>query len=121
MLVPLKELDYRSIHFSSDEQSDIVSILSRFGCPEMPSAANLRQLLIQVAKHELLLAPVGASYALSSGVPTIHHAFWEQFSVTDLYKLYKVLNTTPAQIIQDIEEPVGINKAKESMCFLFPM
>ena len=103
----------KSAHFSGEEQSDIVSILSRFGCREMPTATNLRQLIIQVAKHELLMAPVGAHYVLNSGVPTIHHAFWEQFSVADLYKLYKVLNGTPAQIIQDIAEPLGMNKAKE--------
>ena len=99
--------------FNDEEQSDIVSILSRFGCRVMPTATNLRQLLIQVAKHELLLAPVGALYALKSGVPVIHHTFWDQFSVSDLYKLYKVLNATPAQVIKDIEEPLGINKAEE--------
>ena len=61
----------------------------------MPTVINLGTLLTQVAQHELLLAPVGALYALNSGVPAIHHAFWEQFSITDLYTLYKVLHATP--------------------------
>ena len=57
---------FKSTHFSGEEQSDIVSILIRFGCKEMPTATNLRQVLIQVTKHEFLLAPVGALYALLS-------------------------------------------------------
>lgn len=98
---------------SSQEQTGLVGILSRFGCREMPTAINLRQLLIQVAKHELLVTPVAAVYSLNFGVPADHRSFWEQFTVHDLYKLYKALNATPALVVQDISEPDAMNKAQE--------
>ena len=103
----------RSSVLSSQEQTRLVGILSRFGCREMPTATNLQQLLIQVAKHELLVTPVAAVYSLNSGVPAEHRPFWEQFTVHDLYKLYKALNASPAQVVLDIAEPDGMNKAQE--------
>ena len=90
----------QSREFTLDQQADVISILSRMGCREMPTAANLKHLIVQVAKHELLLVPVGAIYALHSGIPTVHRKFWDQFTVGDLYRLYSVLNATTDQVIQ---------------------
>ena len=52
-------------------------------------------------------------YNLNSGVPSLYHAFWKQFTVADLYKLYRIVDANPLQVIEDIPEPIGMNKAEE--------
>ena len=95
------------------EQTDVVDVISRFGCREMPTANNLNQLLIQIAKHEFQMVPIGALYGLNSGVPITHKNFWDQFTLGDLYMLYRMLNATPAEVIADIEEPSPMKKAEQ--------
>ena len=41
------------------------------------------------------MKPLGAIYALHSGVPAVHHAFWSQFLVE---QLYMAPNGTPASV-----------------------
>jgi len=54
--------------FADDQLSQLINILSLLGCREMPSPTNLKCLIVEVARHELLIKPLGALYALRSGV-----------------------------------------------------
>ena len=109
----------KSRKLTMEEQTDVVNVLSRVGCREIPTSNNLSQLLVQMAKYEFQEVPIGALFQLHSGVPITHHPFWRQFTVGDLYMLYRILNATPAQVIADITEPSVMNKAEErSFCFL---
>jgi hypothetical protein len=57
----------KSPSMTSKELDDVISILSRVGYREMPTTANLWQILVQVAKHEFQIVPIGALYGLHSG------------------------------------------------------
>ena len=87
-------------------------LLSRFGCRQIPTPNNIQQLIIDVARHEFLVKPLGALYALHSGVPQVHQGFWSQFSLQELFALYATLNATPAIVLDRIEEPEQANSAQ---------
>ena len=55
--------------------------------------------------------PLGAIYALHSGLPDIHRDFWNHFSIEHLFKLYVALNATPDIVISKIVEPEQCNSA----------
>ncbi len=56
-------------------QGQLVDILSRLGCRQLSTPRNVQQLIFGVARHELLVKPLGALYALREGVPKVHHQF----------------------------------------------
>ena len=84
-LVSIKE---QPSSFSSEQMKKLIDILSRMECREMPNPGNLKQLIVQVAKHEFVTKPLGALYAFYSGVPVTHHPFWNGISVGELYSWY---------------------------------
>ena len=86
-------------------QSNLISILSRLGCRQVPSRENITRLVVEVAKHEFIAKPLVALYSLKSGVPVPHSMFWEQYTVNDLYSMYKELIAVPSMVIQNIETP----------------
>ena len=94
---------------------DLLCLLSRFGCRQVPTHHNLQRLVVEVAKHEFMTRPLIALYGLQSGVPVPHHPFWQQFSVDDLYAIYKELIAVPADVIHNIEVPKDMNSAQESV------
>ena len=96
--------------FSCQTQTQLINTLSRLGCTEVPSPANIKQLVLRVAKHLFLGKPLGALYALNSGVPIPYHSFWQNFPIDKLFHLYKVLNATTSAIL---EEPVDINPTED--------
>ena len=65
--------------YIDDLQSKLIYIFSRFGCRQIPTPENIHQLIIGVARHEFLVKPLGALYALNSGVPDEHRDFWSHF------------------------------------------
>ena len=79
----------------------------------MPSPSNIKQLVLRVARHQFLGKPLGALYALNSGVPIPHHSFWELFSIDTLFRLYKVLNATTSAVLGLIEDPGDMNSAED--------
>ena len=91
--------------FAGDQPSQLISILNRFECHELPCPGNLRRLIVEVARHELQTKPLAALYYLRSGVPISHHGLWNQISISDLFVLYRSLNATHHQILSIIEEP----------------
>ena len=99
--------------FSCQTQTQLINILSRLGCTEVPSPSNIKQLVLRVARHLFLGKPLGALYALNSGVPIPYHSFWEQFSIDTLFRLYKVLNATTSAVLGLIEEPDDMHPAED--------
>ena len=91
--------------FSAEQSSQLVYILSQLGCREIPRPSNLKRVIVEVARHELLIKPLGALHALRSGVPVTHHGLWNQLSVEELFALYNALNASPHQILSMIKQP----------------
>jgi len=98
---------------SSTLQGKVLDILSRLGCTEVPTPANIHQLIIKVAKHQFCIKPLGNLYRMHSGVPQSYHAFWKKFSVERLHQLYKALNATPNSVLAILDEPEEMNAAQE--------
>ena len=99
--------------FSCQTQTQLINILSRLGCTEVPSPSNIKQLVLRVARHLFLGKPLGVVYALNSGIPIPYHSFWEQFSIDELFCLYKVLNATTSAVLDLIEDPADMNPAED--------
>ena len=106
------QLSHTTVSYMESLEGKLIDILSRFGCRHIPTPQNIKQLIYGVARHEFLVKPLGAIYALHSGVPAVHHGFWSQFSIEHLFKLYVLLNATPADVIDKIEEPEQSNSAR---------
>ena len=99
--------------FPCDLSENLLSLLTRLGCREMPSRQNFQRLVVEVAKHEFMDKPLQVLYAMNSGV-TAHKAFWKNLSVDDLFALYKQLMATPANVIRMIKEPVTTNTVQDT-------
>ena len=93
--------------FSGDMQVRLASILGRFGCRQLPSVDNLRQLLLQVAKFQFITKPSSALQAISSGIPMSHREFWKQLSVKELYDIYLALTASPEKVLEQLELSEG--------------
>lgn len=98
--------------YDSDLTDRLIDIFSRFGCRDLPTPQNIVHLIRSIAKHEFLVKPLGALYALHSGIPEVHKGFWSQFTVESLYDIYLGLNATPSAVLAKIEEPEQTNLAR---------
>ena len=104
---------------SSALQAILLNFMSRFGCCDVPKPQNIRRLVVETARHEFLVKAVGATYAINSGLPSVHQRFWNEQSVEKLYSLYKSLIATTGEFIQMISEPEVMNSAEECMDISF--
>ena len=91
--------------FTAQTTTELLTILSRFGCREMPTPSNLKQLLLQLAKYEFVTKPYAAICSTNQGIPFSHHSFWASWSISDLWQLYIALGATPSKVIELIDEP----------------
>ena len=62
----------KSEQFTSSDTKHIVNIVFRFGCRDMPTPANLKQLLCNVARHQFKSQPFEAISTMCNGVPDKH-------------------------------------------------
>lgn len=102
-----------SSKFSQQLSSELLSLLSRHGCVEVPKPANVKSLVTQVAHHEFTIKVLAATHAIHSGLPLDHQLFWGKFSVSQLYSLYRSLAATPEKVIGMVLEPLNMNSAEE--------
>ena len=61
-------LGFDSASFSAGTQAKLINRLSRFGSRLLPTPANLRQQVAQVARFEFLMKPAAAHAAIYSGI-----------------------------------------------------
>lgn len=54
--------------FSSDLQTKLVSIVSRFGGRELPTRSNIQQIVLQLAKYQFQVKPLPATIAINTGI-----------------------------------------------------
>ena len=62
-----------------------------------------------VAHYEMESKPAGAVSMLHSGIPEHHRPFWKEFSVDQLYSLYKAISATPKSVVNAITTPDEMN------------
>ena len=96
--------------FSPPVRQRLITILSGFDCTNVPTPANLKQILLQVARNQFLRKPMAASAEVHSGIPECHRSIWTKKTVRSLMALYKALSANVESVIQQIEEPEFLNR-----------
>ena len=96
-------------NFSPDLENSILNVLSNNGCREIPKPNNIQQFIVDVAHYEMESKPAGAVSMLHSGIPEHHRPFWKEFSVNQLYSLYKAISATPKSVVNAITTPDEMN------------
>ena len=92
--------------FSTNE---VINVL---GCTDIPTEHNIKELILKVAKHQLLIKPLPAVYSIRTGVPDIYKPFWEKYSVSKFYNPCRSLQATPRGVMDVLSEPAGMNAAQ---------
>ena len=87
--------------FSSAIRSDLVNILSRFGCRQIPTHLNL--LTAQAAQCEFCAKPAASLALIHYGIPNNHKAFWENTSASDVHALYYGQSVNPSKVLPMLE------------------
>lgn len=98
--------------FPASIQSSLINVLSVYGCNEMPTPVNIRRLILEVARYVLINRPLGIVFTLHSGIPTMYHKFFSQFSLEKWFQLYKALTVTAESLLEAVREPEDMNKAQ---------
>ncbi len=91
--------------FTQEMQSVLLNTVSRFGCRQMPTPANLTQLLQQIVQYEFCTKPTAAVAAIHAGIPTSHTLFWRNKSVEFVQSLYKSLTVTATRVLGILHIP----------------
>ena len=104
--------------FSIDLQTQLITILDRFGSRKAPNPQNLRQLLTEAAEYEFLHKPLAAISSIYAGIPPQELQFWKNYSVNQLYSIFQSLSASPSKVLQLIEEPMMLH-AGEKKVFQF--
>lgn len=91
--------------FSLQFSTELLDILSVFGCREMPCPVTLKRIVLDVAKFEFLLKPATAVAMMHSGLLPKHQEFWSQLSIFDLHDVYVAQTVSPVRVLSMIEEP----------------
>lgn len=89
--------------FGQKMTTDLVCMLSRFGCCQIPSPDNLSQAIIDAAKYEFLRKPSAASVLMYFGIPNDQKEFWKKMGLTGIIELYSLLSVTQQKVISSFE------------------
>ena len=98
---------------TSSMKSNLVDLLSRFGCTEMPMSENLVRLLTGVSQHYFMGKTFGTLHNMRAGVPKSYFDFWQKYTILQFFDLFKALNATTASVLQLLSEPQNMNSAEE--------
>ena len=102
----LKEaIKFRGRAFPPTILTDLLEILSSFGCREVPQPTNLKRIVLDVAKFEFLLKPATTISIMHSGISAMHNLFWSQQSIDDLHDIYATLTVSPVRVLSMIKDP----------------
>lgn len=92
-----------SLAFGSSMVEDLVAILSRFGCRQIPNHLNLPKLIEDVARYEFCVKPAAALALIHAGIPGNHGLFWQKKSASDVHKLFYGMTVTPTKVLSLVE------------------
>ena len=98
--------------FPSDQKSEVICVLSKLESHDIPTPSNLKPQLINVAKFQFHVKPLGLLYAMRSGVPKIYSGFWEELTIEEMFNFYHMLNATPASVLKAIQESEVANSGE---------
>ena len=88
---------------TQEMKSDVISILSRLGCREVPTPRNLAELIVNVAKYEFCSKPAAAITMINCGIPDEHKPFWTDLGIDGINGIYTSLTVTSDKILKIID------------------
>lgn len=116
----LKEcLKVKGSSFSVQTQAKLVDIFSRFDSRQLPTPANFKQQLLQVAKYQFTIKPMAAIALINTGISPAESAFWKGKTVDDLYTLYQALTADPSKVLELLTEPEDELNSSEQRVYLY--
>jgi hypothetical protein len=84
--------------FPERVQTDVIAILSRLGCREIPTPSNLANLIEQVARFEFCCKPMGVIAMVNSGIPSQHRDYWQRLGVNGIVDILTSLTVSPEKV-----------------------
>ena len=108
-------LNIKADFYPEELQSQLISILDRFGARKTPKPDTLTQLLIDSAEYEFLHKPLAAISAINAGIPKQEVEFWSKYAAEDLHKIFLSLTASPSKVMQLIEEPLVLNPREKKV------
>ena len=105
-----------SLPFSPSMAEGLVSILSRFGCRQMPNHLILPKLIEDMARYELCVKPAAALALVHAGIPHSHQLFWQKKNASDVHDLFYGMTVTPNKVLS-LMEFLGPKNENESRVF----
>ena len=98
--------------FSPSLLTQIVTILTRFGCRTIPTPSSLSGMIKNMALHEFCIKPAAAIALMNTGLG-IHKTFWSTKSPQDIQKIHRALTASPSKVISMLNLPDMFNPAEE--------
>ena len=83
-------------------KTKLSDILGCYGCFQVPSVGNLRSLLCQVSRFEVIQKPLALLQAINSGIPAEHTSFWKKYDANTLYNLYTSMTCDAEKILDQL-------------------
>ena len=100
--------------FSQELKNNLINVLARFGCREIPTNGTIRALLIRISHYELVSKPLAAVALMNSGITD----WWQRKSVEELYEVYMALTATPAKVLQAINVETSNQNEERTITYL---
>ncbi len=98
--------------FSPEVHSRVLSLLAGFNSRKVPSPENLKFIVTSIARHEFLVKPLGAIYAIKGGIPVQHRRFWEDLKIDSFLQVYLRATATASRVLGIIKEPPLLDAAQ---------
>ncbi len=84
---------------SAGNKDSLLSLFGTFGMFAMPNANNIRDIIIGMARHELLDAPAPLMELMRRGIPAVHmDTFWSSLSLPAIQLLFSQQLPTPNKV-----------------------
>ena len=90
--------------------SQLITLLTRFGCRTIPTPASLPEMIKNVAVHEFYVKPLAGITLMNTGV---HDGFWSAKTPNDIEKIHTALTVTPTKVLSMLDIPETINPAED--------
>ena len=99
--------------FSFEVMSNLIAILSRFNCRQVPTPEGFFKLLVNIAIYEFLTKPSAALISIHNGVPQQHKSFWQTMGVNGILSLYQAQAMSPAMVLKMSEDNTPLNHTED--------
>ena len=115
----LDEVKKGYVCFSESVCSSLISVVSMFGCREIPKPNSFKELLLKLAHFEFEVKVGPAIAAIKLGIPVQHQDFWKKIRCCDLYSIYNALSVSVDKVLKMIDGCSADNPSQERILCYF--